>query len=119
MMALLVASMIGASMLRTSALSMQQMQREQKQLQASLLTDAGYQRALAGLRRDRTPREEEWIVRVDPNLPSSEGVVQIAIKRAPNGEQWQITVVTVYPQESAQRIQITREWNVAPPIDKQ
>lgn len=110
MIALLVASMIGASLLRTTLMSARQIKLEQHRLQASLLAEAGCQRALTRMQLDADYVSEDWTV------PSSQlnspwtGNVRISVAPVPDSESSRtITVIAEYPQASVHLVRVTRQ----------
>jgi len=114
MLALLVMSMLGASLVRTSLASLRQLHREQQRLQADWLADAGCQRAVLQLQTDVGFVGEHWHVPAD-QLPSSlTGVVHIAVAADPKSESNRtVTVVAEYPQEGVCRNRVTRQLTVS------
>jgi type II secretory pathway component PulK len=109
MIALLVVSMIGASLMRTAILSLRQLQREQLQLQTAWLADSGCQRALFRLHRDSSYTGEDWAISAD-QLKAGSALVHITIAPAPDSKMKQIvTVVAHYPEGTNQQIRISRQ----------
>jgi len=114
MIALLVSSMLGASLLNSSVTAVRQLEREHRQLQATWLADAGCQRALYRLRTEPDYRSEEWTVVANPASLSFDGVVRITIAPAEtHSEEWIIAAVAEYPKGNADAVRVRKSWTVA------
>jgi len=115
--ALLVTTMIGASLLRTAIASTRQIQREQQQIQATWLADAGCQRALAMSRKDPKYVGESWDVSPEQLQSPSGAMVTISIETGstPNTERT-VTAIAEYPKASSQAIRVTKKITI--PIAK-
>lgn len=114
MIALLVTTMIGASLMRTTVVSMRQIQREQQQVQAHWLAEAGCQRALAKIHSDKQYVGETWDVPAEQLQSSAGATVRITI----DGEIAESTARTViaiaeYPKASAQPVRVTKRLTIS------
>jgi Tfp pilus assembly protein PilV len=104
MIALLLASVIGAALLRTSLTQRQQARREQNRLQSDWLVESGVERAVATLVSDNKYEGETWNIDATELGGSRVGQVVIkvaAVKAEPNRRQ--ITVTADFPAGTQQR----------------
>jgi hypothetical protein len=117
MIALLVVSMIGASLLRTTLMSARQIKLEQQRLQASLLADAGCQRALTRMNLEPDYVSEDWTVPSNQLHSPSAGIVRITVAPVADSESSRtITVIAEYPQASVQMVRVTRQLVARQPM---
>lgn len=115
MIALLVTSMIGAALLRTSMMSLQQIRREQLHLQAGLLAEAGCQRALFKLQSDAGYTSEVWKVPAEELAAISAATITITVSYESDPEVSRtITAVAVYPDNSASQYRVTKKLTLHP-----
>jgi type II secretory pathway component PulK len=114
MIALLVSSMLAASLLKSSITAVRQLEREHWQLQAEWLADAGCQRALYRLRTEPDFRSEEWTIASNPASLSFDGVVRITIApETENSGQWKIAAAAEYPKGTTDAVRVRKAWTVA------
>lgn len=113
MIALLVTTMIGASLMRTAVTSMRQIQREQQQVQAHWLAEAGCQRALAKLQSDKQYSGEIWDVPADQLLSAAGATVSITVQgeTAVNTART-LTAIAEYPKGSATAVRVTKRLSL-------
>lgn len=108
MIALLVVTMLGASLMRSAMMSLRQLQREQMNLQATWLADAGCQRALSRLRQDTKYDGEDWTIPAD-QLKSGAARVRITITTDhESAGQRVVTAIAEYPQKNLQSVRISK-----------
>ena len=113
MLALLVVSMLGASLLRTVGMSQRQLQREQLRTQAVWLADSGCDRAIARLRREPTYVGESWAVAAEQLAADRTAIVTITVTADPQSDDRAIvSSVAEYPHNSPQAIRITRQMTI-------
>jgi type II secretory pathway component PulK len=117
MIALLVSSLIGASLLRGSFLSMQQVKREQLHLQANWLAESGCRRAISRLQADPAYTGEEWIVPAEQLKSQYSAMVTIAVSDAAGEPDQTITAITFYPQQSTTQFRITKRLTIRQQAD--
>ncbi|WP_373652243.1 MULTISPECIES: hypothetical protein [unclassified Schlesneria] len=113
LMALLLSSLIIAALLRTAALSHRQLKREEYRIQASLLADAGYQRALLQLQNNPEWTGEEWALQEKQLAPGRTAMVRITV--AADSEESGLRAVTAtadYPVDHPDRVRIVRKRNI-------
>lgn len=113
MIALLVTAMIGASLMRTTVLSMRQIQREQQQVQTSWLAEAGCQRALAKILTDKQYVGETWDVPAEQLQSSSGATVRITIEgETAENVARTVTAIAEYPKGSTQAVRVTKRLTI-------
>ncbi len=113
LMALLVASMMIAALLRTAAMSHQQLKRDEFRIQASLLADSGCDRALAILRRRPDFTGGEWIVPAEQLAPERTAIVRMTVTSDPNQpNQRLVAAVAEYPSGHPHLVRITRQMPI-------
>lgn len=113
LMALLVSSLIIAALLRTAALSHRQLKREEYRIQASLLADAGYQRALWKLQSNPEWLGDEWVLGEEQLAPGRTAKVKITV--AADSQESGLRAVTAtadYPVDHPDRVRIVRKRNI-------
>jgi type II secretory pathway component PulK len=114
MLALLIVSMLGASLVRTVAVSHQQLLREQLRMQAVWLAESGCDRAVSQLRRSSAYMGEVWSVPAEQLSADRTAVVRIRVEADPKSEIRRIVAVTAeYPAASSQAVRISRQISVA------
>jgi type II secretory pathway component PulK len=109
LMALLVASMMMAALLRTTAMSHRQLKRDEYRLQANLLADAGCDRALMLLKIKPEFTTEEWKVPSEQLSPERTASVRLSITpdRA-RPERRIVSVIAEYPTGHPDLVRVTR-----------
>ena len=111
--ALLIVSMLGASLIRTVTLSRQQLQRETLRTQAVLLADSGAARAIARLKASPDYTGETWSVPAEQLSTGRTAFVLIIV--APDTahpEQTLIAATAEYPQGSPTAIRVTKRMTI-------
>ena len=104
LMALLLTSVIGASLLKTALAQRRFALREQTRLQSIWLAESGVERAVAGLSRDPAYTGETWSVSATDIGGNKDAEVKIQVETmddAPNRRR--VTVLADYPQNLPQR----------------
>lgn len=114
MIALLVTSLVGASLLRGSFLSMQQVRREQWHVQSNWLAEAGCRRAIHRLGTDAGYRGENWKVSAAELKSPFGATVSIAITEGSAPTTRTITVVAEYPEQETSRYRIRKVLTIGP-----
>ena len=118
MMALLVVSMIGASLLRTSIASMRQIHREQQRLQTGWVAEAGCQRAIYRFQTEANYAGETWKIPAEQLQSRSNASVLITVTPDSKPESGQIiSVVAEFPEDAVQKVRISKQVSV--PLLKQ
>ena len=116
MIVLLVASMIGASLLKTAILSIRQIRREQQRIQTSFLAEAGCQRGRLRLLTEKDYSGEIWSVPSDPASPQPAATVQIKIISGDQPETRRVVMasaeVTTGPNS---QVQVTKSLTITAP----
>ena len=110
---LLVASLMIAALMRTAAMSHRQLKRDEFRLQASLLADAGCDRALAILRSRPELTSDEWVVPAEQLAPDRTAIVHLSV--APdslNPNQRIVTSVAEFPVGHPDLVRITRQRRI-------
>ena len=111
--ALLIVSMLGASLIRTVTLSRQQLQRETLRTQAVLLADSGAARAIARLKTSSDYTGETWLVPTEQLTAGRTASVLIIVAPEPDHpEQTLIAATAEYPQGSSTAIRITKRITI-------
>lgn len=108
MIALLVVSLIGASMMQSAVMVLRQLQKEHWRLQADWLVDAGSQRARLRSQLDAGYSGEEWIIPAARLQSASDAVVQISVSPGSGTAAGQIQVVAEYPRGNPQLVRVRR-----------
>lgn len=110
MMALLLGSMMMASLVRTASASHRQMKREEIRVQANLLADAGCRRAIAELQSNPQFAGEDWQVPGELLGQRRGASVVINVKRAVSPQEGStVTVVASYPVGHPDLVKTSRE----------
>ena len=113
MLALLIVSMVGASLLRTVAMSHRQLQREQLRTQTVWLAESGCDRAIARMRSNPAYAGEVWTVPADQLVADRTAVVQITVTTDPQSDNHRIvSAAAEYPHDSPQAVRITKQITV-------
>lgn len=113
MIALLVTTMIGASLVRTAVASMRQIQREQQQIQAGWLAEAGCQRALAKSVGDQKYVGETWDVPAEQLQAPTGAAVRITVEAASaENTARTVTALAEFPKGSAQAVRVTKQITI-------
>ena len=111
--ALLIVSMLGASLIRTVTLSRQQLQRETLRTQAVLLADSGAARAIARLKTSSDYTGETWLVPTEQlTAGRTASVLIIVAPDAAHPEQALIAATAEYPQGSPTAIRVTKRMTI-------
>ena len=111
--ALLIVSMLGASLIRTVTLSRQQLQRETLRTQAVLLADSGAARAIARRKASPDYTGETWSVPTEQLTAGRTASVLITVAPdADHPEQTLIAATSEYPQGSSTAIRITKRMTI-------
>ena len=115
-LALLVVSMLGASLLKTVSVSRQQLQREALHTQAVWLADSGAARAVARLNAAPDYTGETWAVPAEQLSAGRTASVRIAVSPDPDHpERTLIAATAEYPHGSPTAIRITKRITVTTP----
>lgn len=109
MIALLLASMIGAALLQLALAQRRQIQREETRLQADWLAESGLERAALRLSADAGYEGELWEIPAD-ELDGLRGAsVRIVLEPVPDPpEARRVSVTAHFPVESNARAQISK-----------
>lgn len=111
--ALLIVSMLGASLIRTVTLSRQQLQRETLRTQAVLLADSGAARAIARLKASSDYTGETWSVPTEQLSAGRTASVLIIVASEPDHPESTLIAATAeYPQGSPTAIRITKRMSI-------
>ena len=112
-LALLVVSMLGASLLKTVSVSRQQLLYEALHTQAVWLADSGAARAVAQLKASPDYTGEMWAIPAEQLSGGRTAAVRIAISPEPDHPEQTIIVATAeYPQGSPTAIRITKRITI-------
>ena len=106
MVCLLLASMLGASLVNLALAQRKQARRAQLHLQATWLAESGLERAAAQLARDPEYAGETW--KLPENGPA--GLVRIEVnKDEANTNRRVVRVVADYPRDTAHRARVSKQ----------
>ena len=109
LMAILVASMLIAALLRTTAMSHRQLKRDEYRLQANLLADAGCDRALVLLKIKPDFTTEEWKVPAEQLSPDRTATVRLSVTNdTTQPERRMVSVIAEYPTGHPDLVRVTR-----------
>ena len=113
MIALLVASMMIAALLRTTMVSLRQMKRDEFRVQANLLADAGCSRATVRLNTQSDFTDEIWTVPSDQLGSGRTAEVRLTVANNPMkpGERI-LSVVAEFPIGHPDRVRVSRQLSV-------
>ncbi len=115
-LALLIVSMLGASLLRTVSLSRWQLQREVLHTQADWLADSGVARAVARLRASADYTGETWAVPAEQLTGGRTASVRITVASKPDHPERTIIAATAeYPHGSPTALRITKRITATTP----
>lgn len=115
LIALLVSSLMIGSLLRTSALSHRQLKRDEYRIQASLLADAGCQKALLHLQNNPDWTTSEWVIAEAHFGPGRSASVQLSVSSDPLApDRRLVTAVADFPVAHPDRVRVTRQRPVFP-----
>lgn len=104
MVALLLVSVIGGSLLKSALAQHQMARQEQKRLQSEWLAESGLERAAANLLRNADYNGETWTISAADLKGNKEARVIITVKAVEEEQnRRQITVVADYPIDSPHR----------------
>ncbi len=110
LVALFVASLMIASLLRTASMSHRQLLRDEFRTQAHLLADAGGERALAQLRKQPDFTDEVWTVPADQLGFERTAVVRLKVITDPVRSAKRIVAITAeYPAGNPDVVRVSRE----------
>ncbi len=112
MVALAVASLIGAALLQMAFAQRRQQQHERLRVQAGWLAEAGLQRGLQRARTEADYRGETWKVDVPGRTSTQAAEVQITID---DTDRRAVTAVATYPATATYRARVRRVYPVNPP----
>jgi len=113
LIALLVASLMIASLLRTASMSHRQLKRDEFRIQASLLADAGCQRAIWLLRKKPDWATDEWEIPEDQLAPGRTASVRLSITKDPSVPDRRIVIaIADFPVGHSDRVRVTRQRSV-------
>ena len=108
LMALLVASMMIAALLRTTAMSHRQLKRDEFRLQASLLANAGCDRALILLKAKPDLTTEEWTVPAEQLSPERTASVRLSVTTdTAQPTRRMVSAIAEYPSGHPDRVRVT------------
>ena len=110
-LALAVASMIGATLLQMAFTQRRQLQHERLRTQAGWLAEAGLQRALQRAAADPQYQGETWTVDVPDRNRVQQAEVQITIGEKASR---MVTAVATYPQDATFRARVRRSFPASP-----
>ena len=109
LMALLVASMMIAALMKTTAMSHRQLKRDEYRLQASLLADAGCDRAVMLLKLKPDFTTEEWKVPAEQLSSERTASVRLSVTNDTAQPTRRIVSVTAeYPSGDPDLVRVTR-----------
>lgn len=109
LMALLVASMMIAALLRTTAMSHRQLKRDEFRLQANLLADAGCDRAMILLKIKPDFTTEEWIVPAEQLSSDRTATVRLSVVTDTiQPAHRMVSVIAEYPTGHPDLVRVTR-----------
>lgn len=108
-LALAVASMIGATLLQMAFTQRRQLQHERLRTQAGWLAEAGLQRALQQIASDPEYQGETWMVDVPDRTASQPAEVLITVDTETKSV---LTVVATYPRGATFRAKVRRSVSV-------
>ncbi len=115
-LALLVVTMLGASLLKTVSFSRQQLQREVLHTQANWLADSGAARAVSQLRSSPDYTGETWAVPAEQLSGGRTASVRIAVVPEPDHPGRSVIAATAeYPHGSPTAIRVTKRITVTNP----
>ncbi|MDP1798531.1 MAG: hypothetical protein Q8K78_13650 [Planctomycetaceae bacterium] len=103
MVALTVASMIGAALLQMAFTQHRQLQHDRLRTQAAWIAEAGLQRGLQRAAADEQYRGEMWIVEVPGRDRSEKAEVEITVGDDAGRT---VTAVATYPQDATFRARV-------------
>ncbi len=109
-LALAVASMVGATLLQMAFTQRRQLQHERLRTQAGWIAEAGLQRAMQRTAADAAYRGETWLVEVPVRGTSKPAEVVITVDQETEKA---ITVVATYPQAATFRARVRRSIPIA------
>lgn len=109
--ALAVASMVGATLLQMAFTQRRQQQHDRLRVQAAWLAEAGLHRGLQRARTDDAYRGETWMVDVPGRAEALIAEVQITIDATDNRT---VTAVATYPATTTFRARVRRAISVNP-----
>ncbi len=113
LIALLVASMLIAVLLRTAAMSHRQLKRDEFRMQASLLADAGIARAIARIQTQPEFDEEVWTVPADHFSFDRTAVVRWKIAADNDNQTLRMVSVTAeFPSGHPDVVRISRKLRI-------
>jgi type II secretory pathway component PulK len=110
--ALAVASMIGATLLQMAFNQRRQQQHDRLRVQAGWLADAGIQRGLQRARVETEYRGETWTLDVPGRTTTQPAEVQITV-----GDDKTVTAVATYPTTTTFRARVRRMSPLNPPAN--
>jgi hypothetical protein len=114
LIALLVASLMIGSLMRTASKSHRQLKRDEYRLQANFLADAGVQRALRLLQQDPEFQTGEWNISSEQLVPGRSAHVQMTVTTDPdNPAERIVSAVARYPMEQSDFVRITRQIHIS------
>jgi hypothetical protein len=109
MLALLLASLMIAALMRMTVLSHQQMIRDEFRVQAGLLADAGCERALARLSEQVDWKGDAWKIS-DDDIASGFGAdVLTTVENEPESNRKLVKVVAQYPVDHPSVVRVIRQ----------
>ena len=113
LIALLIASMIIGSLMRTASRSHRQLKRDEYRLQASFLADAGCDRAQLLLQQNPDFQSGEWQIPAGRLAPGRAAIVQMSVTTDPDHpEERIIAAVARYPIDHRDLVRITRQIRI-------
>ena len=113
LIALLVASIIIGSLLKTAGMSHRQLKKDENRLQASLLADAGCDRIRMLLQTQADFTSGEWNVSAEQFGSGRSGQVQMTVATDPNNPDRRIIMaVAHYPVGQPDAVRITRQISI-------
>ena len=113
LIALLVSSLMIASLLRTASMSHRQLKRDEFRIQASLLADAGCQRAINQLQKQTDWTKDEWVIPEDQLAPGRTGSVRLSVTADPYLTDRRIVIaIADFPVGHSDRVRVTRQRSV-------
>lgn len=113
LMALLLASLMIGSLMRTVSMSHRQLKREEFRLQANLLADAGCSRAISRLRADPDFTSEIWNIPAGSLSADRAATVKLSVATKKDTQPTQlITAIVEYPIGQPNVVRVTRTVSV-------
>ena len=117
---LLIVGMVSGLTLQSILRSHRLVREEIERVQAELLADSAYRRAVAMLRKDAAWKGEIWNVNLGDSeaeaaYAAAQGVATILVEKTAEEERLRVTVSVIVPNDPIQRAQAEREFTYTVP----